>query len=282
MDSTVLLSPIDSERAPRGFPDAPFCWYYLGRGSDLDRNPVGIEIGGRAFAGYRTENGRAVVLAGRCSHLGANLARGTVSGERLVCPLHGWEYGPEGLCERIPATDKIPAFARQCSYPVEERAGHVFFFNRPRAPFALPFFEGQEPDRLLPAKAFEIIGEVPWYFIGANGFDTQHFRMAHDRALVGEPQVSTPSPFARRISATYQVSGNSWRDRLTRTFAGSRVTMTVTDWCGSLIFVTATFKRTTTYGLLSALPLDAHRTAGRVIIWVPRSTGILGRKLIDP
>jgi hypothetical protein len=200
----------------------------------------------------------------------------------LVCPLHGWEYGPDGACEKIPAEDNIPRFARQCSYPVEERGGHVFFFNRQHARFALPFFDGMTPDQLLPARPFELVAETPWYFIGANGFDIQHFRMAHDRTLLGAPEVSSPSPFARRVVAKFEVSGDSFQDRLTRCFAGPRVTMDVTVWGGSLILVRAQFARTTSFGILNVLPIDSQRTRGRVIVWVKRSQGTFGRLLLDP
>jgi hypothetical protein len=54
--------------------------------------------------------------------------------------------------------------------------------------------------------------------------------MAHDRTLLGAPEVSSPSPFARRVVAKFEVSGNSFQDRLTRCFAGPRVTMDVTVW----------------------------------------------------
>ncbi len=213
--------------------------------------------------------------------MGAQLGHGTVSGERLVCPLHGWEYGPDGVCERIPAANVIPDFARQCSYPVEERGGHVFFFNRQHARFALPFFEGLSPDQLVPAKPFELIADMPWYFVGANGFDVQHFRMAHGRTLLGQPEVSSPSPFARRVVAAFEVSGDSFQDRVTRWIAGKRVSMDITVWGGTLVFVRAKFARTTSFGMLSVLPIDPNRTQGRVVVWVKRSKSALGREFFD-
>ncbi|MSU59990.1 MAG: hypothetical protein EXS35_17780 [Pedosphaera sp.] len=271
-----------SDRSQSPFPSVPASWFHLCGSEALNRGPVSIELGGRTFVGYRPQSGRAVVLSGRCSHLGAQLGNGAVCGERLVCPLHGWEYGPDGGCEKIPAADVIPDFARQNSYPTEERGGHVFFFNRRQARFALPFFKGLTPDQLLPAKPFELIADAPWYFVGANGFDVQHFRMAHDRTLLGPPEVSSPSPFARRVVATFAVTGHSFQDRLTRRLAGPHVTMDVTVWCGSLILVRAEFQRTTSYGIFNVLPIDAHRTLGRVIVWVKRSNSVLGRGLFDP
>jgi len=282
MDETVVKQPAGSNHGNGFFPLLPASWFYLCCSEDLNRGPVSITLSDLSFVGYRTQSGRIVVLSGRCSHMGAQLVHGAVTGERLACPLHGWEYGPDGRCEKIPAQDEIPNFARQCSYPTEERGGHVFFFNRPQARFALPFFDGLTPEQLLPAKPFELIAEAPWYFVGANGFDLQHFRMAHDRTLLEQPMVSSPSPFARRVVAKFAVTGNSYQDRLTRLIAGPQVTMDVTVWGGTLILVRAEFRRTTSFGIFNVLPIDAERTRGRVIVWVKRSQSLVGRLFFDP
>lgn len=266
------------------FDDCPSSWFYLGSRAELARGPIGCELPGRRkFAGYLTADGKAAVLAARCAHMGADLTKGCVRGDRIVCPLHGWEYGPDGLCLRIPVGDeKIPAFARQASFPVEERGGHIFFFNEARPRFPLPFFHATEPGHLLPARAFDFWDEVPWPYIAANGFDLQHFRSAHDRTLIKAPEVDLPHAFARRIKLTFKVTGSSLADRITRIFAGPEVRMTLTAWCGTLIFVTAEFKRTTSYGLMTVRPLDQGRTHARVIVWVRRSDGRLGQLLVDP
>ncbi len=282
MDSTDSQAGAATTRDRAGFPPVPISWFYLCPGTELDQGPFSLELCGHKFVGYRTRSGRAVVLSGRCSHLGAPLGNGTVNGERLVCPLHGWEYGPGGLCEKIPAGETIPGFARQISYPVEERYGHIFFFNHPQARYSMPFFDGLASNQLLASKPFDLVADTPWYFIGANGFDLQHFRMAHDRTLIGQPEVSSPSPFARRIVVTFEVAGDSFQDRLTRCVAGARVTMDVTVWGGSLILVRAEFPRTTSFGIFNVLPVDAHRTRGRVIVCVRRSGNALARAVFDP
>lgn len=282
MEESVEKLQLGAHPAKEKLAALPASWFHLCASQKLNGGPVTLELGGRSYVGYRTQSGRLVVLSGRCSHMGANLGQGEVRGERLTCPLHGWEYGPAGACERIPAADTIPEFARQCTYPAEERGGHVFFFNRKQARFALPFFDGLTPDQLLPAKPFDLIAETPWYFVGANGFDLQHFRMAHDRTLLEPPQVSEVSPFARRVVAKFAVTGNSFQDRMTRSIAGPTVTMDITSWCGTLIMVKAHFQRTTSYGIFNVLPMDDQRTLGRVIVWVKRSRGGLGRTLFDP
>src|SRR5262249_33217222 len=142
----------------------PASWFHLCAASALEKGPVTQLLFGRSYVGFCTQSGRAAVLSGRCSHMGANLACGNVSGDALVCPLHGWEFGPDGLCKKIPGSDTIPAFARQSSYPVAERGGHIFFFNRKEPEYPMPFFDGVEPNEILAAEPFELRAEVPWYF----------------------------------------------------------------------------------------------------------------------
>jgi phenylpropionate dioxygenase-like ring-hydroxylating dioxygenase large terminal subunit len=281
MDAVAERPQTELDRERSHFPSVPASWFHLCHTSELNRAPIAAELCGHPFVAYRTSSGRFVVLSGRCAHLGAKLSNGIVKGERLACPLHGWEYGPDGVCEKIPAAETIPAFARQSSYPLNECGGHLFFFNRQEVRFPLPFFEGVSVDELLPAKPFELIAETPWYFVGANGFDIQHFRMAHDRTLIGEPKVSSPSPFSRRVVATFEVSGRSLQDRLTRCIAGPRVTMDVTVWGGSLILVRAEFARTTSFGTFNVLPISSEKTRGRVIVWVKRSKNLVLRSFFD-
>jgi hypothetical protein len=179
-------------------------------------------------------------------------------------------------------TDEPPAFARQAAFPTEEVGGHVVFHNSPAAAFPMPFYDGVSPADLLPAKPFDFVVDTPWYMIGANAFDLQHFRVAHDRTLVDEPVVESPSPFARRITATYEVSGAGWRDALTRRFSGSRVRMSVSVWAGTNILVTAAFARTTSYGMVFVRPISDQRTHLRTIVWVPRRRGAVARAMLDP
>ncbi|MBI3823090.1 MAG: Rieske 2Fe-2S domain-containing protein [Planctomycetes bacterium] len=263
------------------FPAQPASWYYFCRSRDLGRQPFARELLGRRLVGYRTGAGRAVLLDGVCGHFGGDLGQGCVIDDRIRCPFHNWEYGPDGRCEHIPAQADIPAGARQAAFPVVERLGFVFFFNRPEPLFPLPFFEGCDPDDFTPARPFETFLRCPWYLVGANAFDLQHFRAAHERRLTQTPIVECPGPFARRVTSTFTVSGTTWPDRITRLFAGDRVTMAVTDWCGNMSFVTATFRRTRSYGMVITEP-TASGAIVRIIVHVPRSRGWLGRLLKDP
>jgi aminopyrrolnitrin oxygenase len=264
------------------FPDYPTSWYLFCRVRDLRRGPLSRELLGQRLVAFRAANGRVAVLEGRCTHLGADLGAGCVVEEGLQCAFHNWRYNTDGRCVHIPASSEVPEFARLRSYPAVERHGFVFFFNGPKALFPLPFFPGLDPDEFCPSEPFDAVLQCPWWMVGANVFDVQHFRSAHDRKLLTPPVVESPSPHARRISAAFSVLGDSLRDRLVRRLAGERVEMSFTDWCGNIIFATPTFRRTTSYGMLITEPLGRQRVLVHGIVFVRHSRSALGRLLFDP
>ncbi len=264
------------------FPDYPASWYLFCASHALGSRPLARDLLGRRLVAFRTASGQVAVLDARCTHLGTDLGEGCVIGETLQCPFHNWRYGVDGRCVHIPASAAIPDFARLRSYPVTERHGFVFVFNGPQALFPLPFFPDADPDAFVASRPFDAVLSCPWWMVGANVFDLQHFRAAHDRKLIDAPVVDCPSPYARRITANFAVLGETLRDRLVRWLAGSKVRMTFVDWCGNLLFATPTFRRTTTYGMLITHPLGRQRVHVQSIVFVPRRQGRLGRLLLDP
>lgn len=276
--SSTLLAPSASE-----FPAFPKSWSWFARSRDLKPNrPLGRDIFGRRLVSYRTLRGLPVVLDARCSHMGADLSLGRVRDGQLQCPFHHWSFDADGECTHIPVTTAIPSWARQFRFPVIERHGHVFIFNGQEPTFVLPFFAGCDPEDFTPAPPFVTTLNCPWYLVGANAFDLQHFKAAHDRRMVGEPQIDCPAPFARRASAVFDVCSSSLQDRVTRLFAGPQVKMSITDWCGSLLFATAQFRKTTSYGMVATESLSDGRVRVRVIVFVPKSRSIVGRATLDP
>jgi phenylpropionate dioxygenase-like ring-hydroxylating dioxygenase large terminal subunit len=277
MELTVkerTASSISCEPAPplaADFPAFPVSWYLFCFSRDLRKGPFSKPFLGRRIVAYRTESGRVVAMEASCSHLGSDLGAGIVVGEGIRCPFHDWTYGANGRCTNIPAQANIPAFARQTVYPVEERNGMIFIFNAGRPAFPLPFFANCDPAELIPSRPFGAVLDCPWYMAGANAFDLQHFRAAHDRRLQGDPVTDRPHAYAFRASGRFRVAGSSLQDRLTRQFAGDEVTLGIVDWCGSLSFATAEFRRTSTFGLVAREPLEDGRVRVDVIVFARRS-----------
>jgi phenylpropionate dioxygenase-like ring-hydroxylating dioxygenase large terminal subunit len=214
--------------------------------------------------------------------MGANLAAGQVVGECLRCPFHHWEFDIAGRCRRIPSSADIPAFARQLAFPAVERHGCLFFFNGAEPAYPLPFHAGCTEADLATAPPFTLVLDCPWYMVGANGVDVQHFQATHDRELLGLPQIRHPERFVHQAVTRFRVAGRGWRDWLTRRVAGNTVEMNVTDWAGTMFLVQATFRRTRTFGMVSLLPLDKDRTLLYVRVAVRRSRNLPGRLLWDP
>ncbi|HEV3119331.1 MAG TPA: Rieske 2Fe-2S domain-containing protein [Gemmataceae bacterium] len=278
------LEPEDIARRPRQglLAEWPAAWYVFCASRELGQKPVNRRALGRELVAFRTATGRVGVMLAQCVHMGANLGQGQVVNDCLRCPFHHWAFDVNGQCRAIPAAGEIPSFARQLAFPAVERHGLIFFFNAPEPLFPLPFFGGCTEDDLTAAPAFTLVLDCPWYMIGANGVDVQHFLTTHDRELVGAPDIRYPEAFVHEAINRFRVVGRGWRDRLTRRIAGNTVTMHVTDWAGTLFFVQARFRRTRTFGMVSMLPVDRSRTLLYVRVSVRRSRGLAARMLVDP
>ena len=270
-------------RAPAAadFPAHPVSWHYFGPLAELRAGPVTREVFGQRLVAFRTAGGRVSVLDAQCCHFGTDLGRGCVVGESIQCPYHHWEFGTDGVCTRIPAGGGIPAFARQRRHPTAERHGHLFVFNGREPNFPLPFYEGEEPENLICSGAVEVVLECPWYLVGANAFDLQHFRASHDRELIGEPVIDAPTEFSRRATARFTVSGNSVQDRVTRLLAGGEVTLSITDYCGNFLLATASFRRARSFGLVMTESAGDSRVRVRVMAMKKRSRNPFLRLLYD-
>ena len=111
---------------PNSFPAS---WYPLCRSSELKpRRVLKREAFGMSLAVFRTQSGKIAAIHSQCIHMGADLSRGKVLGERLQCPLHEWEFGIEGRCEHIPVSYQIPGRAWQVALVCREQYGLVFAF----------------------------------------------------------------------------------------------------------------------------------------------------------
>lgn len=152
---------------------------------------------GQSLVLYRTEDGRPVALSDLCAHRGAALSGGSVAGDCVVCPYHGWRFEPDGACTRIPANlpgRGIPRKARVDAYPARERYGFVWVFlgdlpeeERPPIP------EWPEFDELLEdGGRFRVVtGEYLWHSnyerVLENGCDIAHTPFVHAGSF-GNPE----------------------------------------------------------------------------------------------
>jgi phenylpropionate dioxygenase-like ring-hydroxylating dioxygenase large terminal subunit len=103
-------------------------WYIAGYASEFTSKPFARKILGQPLVFYRTAHGDPVALWGLCVHRFMPLERGHVDDDALVCPYHGYTYGPDGACIKIPTGGKPSIHAQLRNYPVVERASLVWIW----------------------------------------------------------------------------------------------------------------------------------------------------------
>ena len=122
-----------------------------------DRVVIGSECAGADIAVWRSATGLLSAWADRCPHRGMRLSHGFVRGEALNCIYHGWTYGADGGCKRIPAHPDLtpPASIKAVRFECRQAQGLVWV-----APVGtdatLPDLGG-----LVPVRSLVVEGAVP-------------------------------------------------------------------------------------------------------------------------
>ncbi|HEY6300957.1 MAG TPA: Rieske (2Fe-2S) protein [Candidatus Binatus sp.] len=195
MASTTATPRTNCARAPRTRAKKPpgfhQSWYAIARCGEVGAGEViGRDfLDGRAIV-YRGETGEAVVMNAYCRHLGADLSMGKVVGNDIQCAFHHWQYGPDGGCTKIPASEKIPKAARVFKYPTREKWGLIWAFNGTAPLFDVPEFVDfaeADLDVRTAADAFDLPVE-PWVPF-TNSMDFQHLRVLHGLKIECDPDA---------------------------------------------------------------------------------------------
>lgn len=252
----------------------PAAWYPLCRVDELKAGEVlPVQVHGTRYAVWRGVSGQVHALEATCCHVGADLARGTVVGETLQCPLHHWRYGADGRCVYIPGDRTIPIRAQQAALTCMEAYGLVFGFVGGTPTFELPRFAG-ETDPLW-SKAAVVDVAAPYTTLVANSYDGQHFAAVHDRELLEPPQITRTSVHHIAIHYRARVVGQRINDRILRGLGIDRVGITIHCWGGSVLQVYN--ERTTNTILVALLPLDGQKSRVFVLTVFKQKASGIGR-----
>lgn len=109
------------------FPPVPDGWYAVAGTDELPRGDVrAVSLLDTELVLFRGEDGCARVFDAHCPHLGAHLGvGGTVYGEGLVCPFHGWQFTGAGQVAAVPGLPRPPRVSTR-AWDVCERNGRIF------------------------------------------------------------------------------------------------------------------------------------------------------------
>jgi phenylpropionate dioxygenase-like ring-hydroxylating dioxygenase large terminal subunit len=169
-------------------------WWPVARVRDLDRPRVATLLGEELVV-FRTAGGRIAVASNRCPHRGAGLALGSVAGESIQCPYHGWEYAADsGRCTRIPSLApgaSIPPNVALKTYHSDEYLGLVWAcleepaVTRPDPPELRGIDCEWEAADVFPVQAGVVASTE-------NFRDIAHFAFVHRKTMGQVPEVVEP------------------------------------------------------------------------------------------
>jgi 3-ketosteroid 9alpha-monooxygenase subunit A len=169
----------------------PFGWFAVAYPEDL---PVGAAKALYYFdshlVAWRDESGQAHVMDAFCPHLGAHLGHGgTVDGDCIVCPFHGWEFNGQGANTCIPYSERTNRKAQIRTYPVAERNGMVLAWYHPfDAPpaYDVPELAELTGGEFSGPKRRNYVVRAGVQEMAENSVDSAHFRYVHRTATVPE------------------------------------------------------------------------------------------------
>lgn len=194
------------------------CWYVVATSDEVGRSLLSRQVLGRRLLLLRTAAGRAAVLDDRCAHRAAPLSMGTLRGDEVVCGYHGFSYGPDGECVRVPSQRNVPYGARVRSYPVAERPPFVWAW--PGNPV---LSRGVEPPDLPELR------EPGWAVLGGSREMPVNYRLLHDNAL---DRTHFPFVHPHRIHRGYVADPPPLRIEVTETTVSYSRTFTPAPLAG--------------------------------------------------
>lgn len=190
-------------------------WYPVIESRELKKRPLGVERLGQRLVLWRSAAGAVHAHRDRCPHLGAALSGGRVRNGALVCPFHGFEFGPGGQCLHIPAigrAGRIPKAMALASFAVREAHGFVWLWHgQERETYPEPPFFS------LPANEWRSAGIVvdwPVHYTRAieNQLDVAHLAFVHRTTIGSDRRSLVEGPYVENDGNGIRVWVTNARD----------------------------------------------------------------------
>jgi len=105
------------------------CWHPVAWASEVGAEPVSTDLLEERLVLWRDTGGAVNALSDLCIHRGTALSLGWIDGDQIICPYHGWHYGPDGACTLIPQLadpTRIPKKARIGAFRCVESHGLIW------------------------------------------------------------------------------------------------------------------------------------------------------------
>eukprot|EP01087_Luapelamoeba_hula_P024952 TRINITY_DN967_c0_g1_i2.p1 TRINITY_DN967_c0_g1~~TRINITY_DN967_c0_g1_i2.p1 ORF type:complete len:558 (-),score=66.63 TRINITY_DN967_c0_g1_i2:156-1829(-) len=177
-------------------PAYPNAWYKVMCSHEIQRGEAqDVEMLGKHFVVFRgKDDGKVRILDAYCPHMGANLGvGGTVIGNEIACPFHGWQFDGQGSCTNVPYADNVPTLPSKIqTHTCTEVNNAIFIWHDA---------EGREPQWHVPE--IKGVSDGSWYHHGdsshtvrahlqeipENGADTAHLNYLHVPFVIPIPLI---------------------------------------------------------------------------------------------
>ncbi len=161
-------------------------WYVVLSSEELAAGEVaGFRRMGQDLVFWRDSAGTAYAARDRCPHRWTKLSNGKVVGDALQCPFHGFEFGGDGQCTKLPAHPerKISGAMSLTTLPLTEAHGFLWMWTGPSpAPDTEPpFFDFSG----FSAEGSQLIVPVGNHYTRAieNQLDMTHLPFVHEKTI---------------------------------------------------------------------------------------------------
>lgn len=104
-------------------------WYVAAWSTEVSSDPTRRVVCELPIVLFRTQAGQVAALADRCAHRGYPLSAGRIVDDSIQCGYHGFAYGCDGICTRVPGQSTIPTRAQVRSFPVVEKDGWIWVWT---------------------------------------------------------------------------------------------------------------------------------------------------------
>lgn len=160
-------------------------WHPVASLQELDAarsRPLPVQLLGEDLVLWRGDDARVQAFPDQCPHRGARLSLGRVLQDdgppRLACAYHGWQFGVDGSCLRIPAAPALTPTPRQAVATYETAVAHGLVWVR-LEPGAGPLpHPADVPARAVLCGPYDVASSAPRTV--ENFLDTAHFGFVHE------------------------------------------------------------------------------------------------------
>lgn len=120
-------------------------WYAVCESTEVGaKKPLGLKRLAMNLVLWRKQSGEVVVMLDRCPHRSAQLSKGYLKDDAIVCPFHGFEFASHGECQHAPEFGKAIKGLCSHSFPSVEKYGMVWVYYGLGEPSVFDFPEVAE------------------------------------------------------------------------------------------------------------------------------------------